>query len=90
MYLRSPCIFLFQAQLIRVNHVNGLLPAAARGGLCEPAARPEGCCGDAEESDEFSLCSASTDSAAPAHRPTAALSESASVSLSHSRKEDGN
>lgn len=76
--------------MIRVNHINPLLPAAAHGGLCEPAARPEGCCDDAEESDEFSLCSASTDLAAPPHRPTAAGSESASVSLSHSRKEDGN
>lgn len=73
-----------------MNHVNGLLPAAAHGGLCEPAARPEGCCDVAEESDKFSLYSASTDSAASPRHPTAAGSESASVSRSHSRKEDGN
>lgn len=66
----------------------GVLPAAAHGDLCGPAGRSEGCCDDDEESAIFSLCSASPDSVAPPQDPTAAGSESASVVLTHSVRED--
>lgn len=53
-----------------------------------PAGRSEGCCDDDEESEKSSLCSASPDSVASPHDPTAAGSQSASVLLTHSVKED--
>lgn len=51
-----------------------------------PAGRAEGCCDD-EESEMFSLFSASSDSVASPQNPTAAGPESASASLIHSVRE---
>lgn len=51
-----------------------------------PPGRAEGCC-DYPESEMFSLFSASSDSVASLHNPTAAGPESASVSLIHSVRE---
>lgn len=55
-----------------------MLPAASRGDLCVPAGRSEGCYDD-QESETSSLFSASSESVASPHSPTAAGPEPASV-----------
>ena len=62
-----------------------VLPAASRGDLCVPAGRSEGCYDD-QESETSSLFSASSESVASPHSPTAAGPEPASVWQMHSGK----